>query len=202
MKKIIQEAKFGMLTTHSSDGHLYSRAMTPASPHDRNELTLTFIANNVSPKFDEVKNDSNVNVRCVWHISSCKQSCSPQLFSFALSNTDWASFSGQAKVSQDPNLIKKYWSSVDKSWFGDLKDGIHKGDETDPRVSVIQVIPDEIRYWTVTKNAAARAVDIATSAVTGNAASPGELRTITKAEVSWACFSRAARSLNDGYRSS
>ncbi|KAL1736164.1 hypothetical protein EV714DRAFT_198705 [Schizophyllum commune] len=168
VKKIIQEAKFGMLTTHSSDGHLYSRAMTPASPHDRNELTLTFIANNVSPKFDEVKNDSNVNV------------------SFALSNTDWASFSGQAKVSQDPNLIKKYWSSVDKSWFGDLKDGIHKGDETDPRVSVIQVIPDEIRYWTVTKNAAARAVDIATSAVTGNAASPGELRTITKAEVSWA----------------
>ncbi|KAL1723925.1 hypothetical protein EV715DRAFT_269253 [Schizophyllum commune] len=168
VKKIIQEAKFGMLTTHSSDGHLYSRAMTPASPHDRNELTLTFIANNVSPKFDEVKNDSNVNV------------------SFALSNTDWASFSGQAKVSQDPNLIKKYWSSVDKSWFGDLKDGIHKGDETDPRVSVIQVIPDEIRYWTVTKNAAARAVDIAASAVTGNAASPGELRTITKAEVSWA----------------
>ncbi|KAI4521867.1 hypothetical protein EV122DRAFT_262326 [Schizophyllum commune] len=165
VKKIIQEAKFGMLTTHSSDGHLYSRAMTPASPHDRNELTLTFIANNVSPKFDEVKNDSNVNV------------------SFALSNTDWASFSGQAKVSQDPNLIKKYWSSVDKSWFGDLKDGIHKGDETDPRVSVIQVIPDEIRYWTVTKNAAARAVDIATSAVTGNAASPGELRTITKAEI-------------------
>ena len=88
------------------------------------------------------------------------------------------------------------------AWFGDLKDGIHKGDQHDPRVAVIQVIPDEIRYWTVTKNAAARAVDIATSAVTGNAASPGELRTITKAEVSRARFSRAARSLNDGYRSS
>ncbi|TRM69530.1 hypothetical protein BD626DRAFT_474423 [Schizophyllum amplum] len=165
VKKIIQETKFAMLTTHSSDGHLYSRAMVPASPYDHNQLTLVFIANNVSPKFDEIKNDSNVNV------------------SFAHSNTDWASFSGQAKVSQDPELIKKHWSSVDKAWFGDLKDGIHKGNESDPRISIIEVVPDEIRYWTVTKNAAARAADMAAGALTGNTSAPGELRTITKAEI-------------------
>jgi hypothetical protein len=28
-----------------------------------------------------------------------------------------------------------------------LKDGVHTGDENDPRVSVIEVIPKEIQYW-------------------------------------------------------
>lgn len=69
------------------------------------------------------------------------------------------------------------------AWFGDLKDGVHKGDENDPRISLIEVIPDEIRYWYVTRGKIGRAVEIGVGAVTGKTASPGELRTITKQEV-------------------
>ena len=62
------------------------------------------------------------------------------------------------------------------SYFGDLGDGIHKGDENDPRVAVIEVVPDEIRYW----------LPMATRdvALKGEVTAPGELRTITNEEVS------------------
>ena len=49
---------------------------------------------------------------------------------------------------------------------------------------MIQVIPDEIRYWIATEGAIARAVGVALGAVIGKSHTPGELRTITKAEVS------------------
>jgi len=62
------------------------------------------------------------------------------------------------------------------SYFGDLGDGIHKGDENDPRVAVIEVVPDEIRYWLPM---ATRGV-----ALKGEVNAPGELRTITNEEVS------------------
>ena len=68
-----------MLTTRSADGELHSRAMNPVSRRSfaaytlhiydylrlaekENQLTLTFIANNVSHKFEELENDSHVNV--------------------------------------------------------------------------------------------------------------------------------------------
>ena len=60
---------------------------------------------------------------------------------------------------------------------------MHKGDQNDPRVAVIEVVPDSIRYWLSTESALTKAADIAASAITGKTAVPGELRTITKDEV-------------------
>jgi hypothetical protein len=68
------------------------------------------------------------------------------------------------------------------SYFGDLGDGIHKGDETDPRVAVIEVIPDEIRYWLASSLPVS--VQEVASTVQGKVTVPGELRTITHEEVS------------------
>jgi hypothetical protein len=69
-------------------------------------------------------------------------------------------------------------------YIGDLKDGVHRGDENDPRVAVIEVIPDEIRYWVTKHVSVVRKAQIAASAAMGKTTSPGELRTITKEEVS------------------
>ena len=63
------------------------------------------------------------------------------------------------------------------SYFGDLKDGIHKGDEHDPRVSIIEVVPNEICYWVATQGTVARAVGGLIDTVTGKTNVPGELRT-------------------------
>ncbi|KAJ6499348.1 hypothetical protein C8R45DRAFT_113471 [Mycena sanguinolenta] len=166
LHEILKSAKTGMLTTHGSDGHLHSRAMIPSSPFDDTQLSLVFIANNATGKFEEIKNDSHVNV------------------SFCDTNTtSWASYSGTATVSQNKELIHKHFHSSMSAYFGDLKDGVHKGTADDPRISVIEVVPKEIRYWVATKGYLARAADAAMSKVTGNASAPGELRTISESEI-------------------
>ena len=46
------------------------------------------------------------------------------------------------------------------------------------------MVPDEIRYWYATKGKIGRALEVGVDALTGKTAVPGELRTITKNEVS------------------
>ncbi|KAG9124941.1 hypothetical protein FRC07_009616 [Ceratobasidium sp. 392] len=163
LKEILAITKTGMLTTRGTNGELHSRAMAPASTEG---LHFAFIANDHSYKTDEVEANPQVNVSF-----------------FDPGSNHWASVSGIANLSQDKEKIKKLWSPLTKAWFGDLGDGVHKGDENDPRVVIIDVIPSEIRYWYSTRTKVGAAVEIATSAVTGKVASPGELRTITKQEL-------------------
>jgi len=115
---------------------------------------------------EDIQNDAHVNVSF----------CDP-------SSTNWASYSGRARVTQDKELIHKHWSSFITGYIGDLKDGVHRGDENDPRVSVIEVIPDEIRYWITKHSSVIRKAQVAASAAMGKATSPGELRTITKEQI-------------------
>ncbi|CAG8768867.1 9078_t:CDS:2, partial [Acaulospora colombiana] len=68
-------------------------------------------------------------------------------------------------------------------YFSDLGDGVHKGDAHDPRVSIIKVVPNEIRYWVATSGAVGRALEHAKGAVTGKLTAPGEIRTITADEL-------------------
>ncbi|KAG2126290.1 hypothetical protein DEU56DRAFT_742997 [Suillus clintonianus] len=163
---VIKNAKIGMLVTRDANGNLHSRAMTPATPYSDTQLNLVFLANNVSHKFEEIENDAHVNVSF----------CDP-------SSTNWASYSGRARVTQDKDLINKHWSSFITGYIGDLKDGVHKGDKNDPRVAVIEIIPDEIKYWITKHSSAVRTAQVALGAATGKATSPGELRTISKEEV-------------------
>ena len=79
------------------------------------------------------------------------------------------------------------------AYFGDLKDGVHKGDETDPRVSIIELVPDEVRFWVSKKGAVGRAIDVTISNLTKNTSSPGDLITLTKAEV---CLRSMSRTMN------
>ena len=59
------------------------------------QVSVVFIANKASLKFDEIENDAHVNVSF-----------------YDPSSTNWASYSGVAKVSQDKAKIEKHWSSV------------------------------------------------------------------------------------------
>ncbi|KDQ57465.1 hypothetical protein JAAARDRAFT_47435 [Jaapia argillacea MUCL 33604] len=166
LHEIIKAAGSGMLVTRAADGHLHSRAMAPAGPHGASQVNLIFIANNSSHKFEEIQHDSHVNVSF-----------------YDVKTTNWASYAGTARITQDKDLIKKHWSSIISGYFGDLGDGIHKGNEHDPRVSIIEVIPEEIRYWVATSGAVGRTLQVAVGAATGKGAAPGELRTITKEEI-------------------
>ena len=111
--KLINNADTAMLVTRCESGALHSRAMTPcrrtSSPRpviiisdpdsttaiEPTQINLFFIANSASHKFDELKHDSNVNVSF-----------------YDQKTTGWASVSGTAKVTQDKDLIKKFWSPM------------------------------------------------------------------------------------------
>jgi len=64
-----------------------------------------------------------------------------------------------------------------------LGDGSHRGDENDPRVCIIEVVPKEIRYWLSTSGSLSRGVQEVVKTVKGEVAIPGEMRTITAEEV-------------------
>ncbi|THH30123.1 hypothetical protein EUX98_g4070 [Antrodiella citrinella] len=163
---IVKLVQTGMLTTRDANGCMHSRAMVPAGPYDASQVDLVFIANRATHKFDEIQNDSHVNVSF-----------------YDERSTNWASYCGRAQITQDKEKIAKHWSTGISAWFGDLGDGIHKGDQHDPRVALIEVIPDEVRYFVATKGIVGRAAYSAYSTMTGKCAAPGELRTITKDEI-------------------
>lgn len=85
---IIKAAKTGMLVTRNTEGNLHSRAMNPANMLHEGQLNLVFLANNVSAKFEEIENDSHVNVSF-----------------FDSSTTNWVSYAGRARISQDRDLL-------------------------------------------------------------------------------------------------
>lgn len=64
LNKIIQGAQTGMLTTRASDGHLHSRAMTPAS----REAQLTYMISS-----------RRLMTRLISHITQLKQIPSLQM---------------------------------------------------------------------------------------------------------------------------
>jgi len=162
-QEIVNATHMCMLTTRDPSGELHSRCMAPASSEG---LRFLFIANNVTHKFDEISADRNVNVSFL-----------------DVKSTNWASVSGFATIKQDKELVKKLWSPLIAGYFSDLGDGVHKGNAEDPRVSVIEVVPNEIRYWVATSGAVGRALEHAKGAVTGKLTAPGEIRTITSNEI-------------------
>jgi len=163
LNDIVKASHFGMLTTVAPSGEVHSRCMTPASTEG---LVFQFLANNASYKFDEIKANSNVNLSFI-----------------DTSTTNWASIAGKATVSRDQATIDKLWSPFIAGYFANLHDGVHKGDKTDPRVSVISVIPHEIRYWVSTSTSVGRAMEHAKGSITGKLTAPGEIRTITSDEL-------------------
>ncbi|KAG8762057.1 hypothetical protein FRC12_009205 [Ceratobasidium sp. 428] len=163
LNEIIGKVEVAMLTTVGTNGELHSRSMAPASTKG---LRFAFLADNSSYKTNEIEANPAVNVSFM----------DP-------SSRHWVSIAGSAKLSQNQERIKELWNPLTKAWFGDLGDGVHKGDETDPRVVVIEVILSEIRYWYTTRTKVGTLVDVVASAATGNVASPGEIRVITKDEV-------------------
>ncbi|QRV79666.1 pyridoxamine 5'-phosphate oxidase family protein [Ceratobasidium sp. AG-Ba] len=165
---IVSKANIAILTTMGTNGQLHSRTMAPASTE---KLHFAFLADNSSYKTTEIEKNSSVNVSF-----------------YDPSSRHWASIAGTAKLSQDRQKIKDLWNPLTRAWFGDLGDGVHKGDSDDPRVIAIEVVPTYIRYWYTTRSKVGTMVDVAVSAATGSVAAPGETREINENEASTNSF--------------
>ncbi|EJU04363.1 hypothetical protein DACRYDRAFT_20917 [Dacryopinax primogenitus] len=152
LNEVLKSMKYCMFTTRSPAGELHARCMTLGSTDEH--FKFSFIANNVTFRIDEIEFDGHVN-----------------LSFFDPSSTCWVSVAGTAQISNDKETIDSLWKPADEAWFGDLGDGVHTGQVSDPRVCAIQVVPDSIRYW------------ISRHAMPGGTAAHGELVTIPGVEM-------------------
>jgi len=165
LSAFIDDCKFGMLTTRDgSSGMLVSRCMALAAK-ESGGIDLIFHTNTESGKTDDIQSDNHVNV------------------SFLNTSGEWASLSGTCTIDASRATVKKYYSSVLKTWLGDLGDKTHDGGPDDPRIAVIRVKTNTATYAVVRKNLAGRALEMAQGAVTGKAAVVNKLREISQVEV-------------------
>ncbi|EPQ26767.1 uncharacterized protein PFL1_05746 [Pseudozyma flocculosa PF-1] len=160
--EITKKVGTAMLTTRAPSGQLASRAMAPSTTEG---LVFSFFFNTDSGKTDDIQSEPQVNVSY-----------------YDPKTTDWVSISGRAQINRDQSKIKKHWSSSLKAWFDDKKDGKHTGDHDDPRVVLLDVVPEEIRYFKADGKVKALA-ETAKAAISGHAASPGKLVILTSDEI-------------------
>lgn len=102
--------RFASIYSHITD---YPNLAEKTGKH--NQLTLTFIGNNASHKFEELENDAHVNVSFLNTKTTSWASYVPTATNPHY--TDWRflveiSFSGKAKVTRDPDTIKNCFSST------------------------------------------------------------------------------------------
>ena len=117
---LIDKINIAMVVTH--DGHgdeLRSRPMA-ASPL-REENVIYFLTDAGSGKVAEVKENTNV---CLAFADTKAQ--------------NFVSVTGQAELSNDRALIKKFWTAADKIFWKD---------ENDPSIRLLRVQPEKAEYW-------------------------------------------------------
>jgi hypothetical protein len=85
--------------------------------------------------------------------------------------------------TNDTDLVAKLYNPTIKAWFGDKGDGVHTGEPSDPRITVLEVKVDQIRHFYQSRTAIGQAVDVVASAITGSVATPGEIREIGGDEI-------------------
>ena len=68
-----------------------------------------------------------------------QQDASVQLLFQGSAHSDFLSVVGTATISTDPARIKELWNPILKAWFTE--------GETDPRITVVEVTPQQGYYW-------------------------------------------------------
>lgn len=121
LKELVKEAKSCFFCTAGDMGP--SHGVRPMSVQEVDDQgNLWFLSASDSHKNQEIGQDPKV-----------------KLFFQGSAHSDFIFFSGTARVSRDKTKIHDLWEPVLKTWFTEGKD--------DPRITVIQVMPNEGYYW-------------------------------------------------------
>ncbi|MBC7948543.1 MAG: pyridoxamine 5'-phosphate oxidase family protein [Chitinophagaceae bacterium] len=121
LKDIVDKAKSCFFCT--ADGSGPSHGVRPMSVQEiDDDGHLWFLSATDSHKNQEIASDTSV-----------------KLFFQGSAHSDFIYITGTASISRDKDKIEKLWEPILKTWFTEGKD--------DPRISVIEVIPDEGYYW-------------------------------------------------------
>jgi general stress protein 26 len=121
LKKLVDNAKSCFFCTMNGSGP--SDGVRPMSVQKIDDTgNLWFLSATDSYKNKEIAIDPSV-----------------RLFFQGSAHSDFLFLTGKATVSREKSKIDELWEPVLKTWFTEGKE--------DPRISVIQVIPDDGYYW-------------------------------------------------------
>ncbi|KAJ5767282.1 uncharacterized protein N7511_004898 [Penicillium nucicola] len=167
LAKFISVVKFGMLTTHQSEGdYLASRCMALAA-QENGGIDLIFHTNLFSGKtMDLTVHPKEVNMSFLDAVSGA-----------------WASISGTASIISDAAVVEKYYSPMLKAWIGDMGDGVHDGGPSDPRIGVIKLEAKLATHVVPQKGVIGRAYDTVKGAVQGSVPHINGIRELTEQEL-------------------
>lgn len=148
---LIKDIRFCMMVTQGADGHLFAR---PMAAQERDETDqLWFFTGADTPKVQEIINNPAV------------------LLSYAApDDNNYVSISGEAAIVKDKAKVDELWNEHLKAWFPQGKD--------DPNVTLICVTPMTGEYWDMPSSTFVQAFGYLKAKVTGEAANPGENKTV------------------------
>ena len=138
IRGILSSADTAIVTTRSH-GQLVSRPLA-LQAQDEFDGTLYFLVEDPSPKTDDIRRHSEVNVS----IADSK---------------GYLSMSGNATVDRDQVRIDYLWGAVAESFFdGKTSD--------DPSIALLRIDVDTVEYWDLSKPAVAKAFEFVKGLVT------------------------------------
>jgi general stress protein 26 len=146
---LIDDMQIAMLTTRRADGRLVSRPM--ATQEAEADADLWFVANIESDKMDDLEANPEVNVAY-----------------YDSETTEWVSVSGRGRISKDRARIRELWAPDWRIWFEKKSEEMDGGPD-DPRLALIFVEAESVRYMKKTASKPVVLFEMAKAAVTGDA---------------------------------
>ncbi len=153
IQEIVDEAKSCFFCTRAQGSEEISARPMAAQKADDNG-SIWFLSGVNSQKNEELAQDPHVT-----------------LYFQSSAHSGFLELRGRVKVTKDKERIDELWSFVDKTWFTEGKD--------DPRISVIQFIPDEGHYWDTKNGGMLAGIKMLLGAVAGKRMDDGVEGSIT-----------------------
>jgi general stress protein 26 len=141
LHELIKKAPTCFFCTKIRNGHPFATRPMSVQRVDA-DGTLWFLSPNDSQKNDDVINDAAV-----------------QLLFQGSAHSDFMTLYGRATVSADRKKIEELWEPILKTWF---TEGV-----SDPRISVIRVVPEGGYYWDTKHGRATALAKMIAGAITG-----------------------------------
>ena len=151
IRRILSAADTAVVTTRSH-GALVSRPLS-LQKQDEFDGTLWFLVEDPSPKTDDVRRHSEVNVSIA-------------------DSSGYLSLSGAASIDRDQARIDYLWSSFAEAFFDGKK-------SDDPTIALLRVDVETVEYWDLGKPGIAKVFESIKGLVTKTEPDLGENRTVS-----------------------
>lgn len=152
LKELVDEIGIGLFCTNlKTDDGSTCRPMDIQKVCDQGNLWL--FSDKDSDKNREIKENKNV-----------------QFFFSHPGKSSYLVVNGEAEIIMDQAKVEELWTPLVKAWFTEGK--------TDPRISIIKVVPNGAYYWDTDGNKMINFIKIIASAATGTPALVGKEGTL------------------------